>query len=214
VVAAAYTYDVDASGTPAPTFSFTVNPAGMTINGTSGVISWTPSTVGTANVTVQAANGITPNATQSFVITIAADQPPTATLTAPLAGATVSGATAEFYGNGVDDVNCVRAEFFVDGVLIDNDINSGNHFHAGGAHQLWNTTALTDGSHLLRMRVFDTAGLTGDAEVTVTVTNSGAGGGSASSGSSNGNCGLGAAFASLLLALAFGFRRLRECRDF
>ncbi len=214
VVAAAYTYDVDASGTPAPTFSFTVNPAGMTINGTSGVISWTPSAVGTANVTVQAANGITPNATQSFVITIAADQPPTATLTAPLAGATVSGATAEFYGNGVDDVNCVRAEFFVDGVLIHNDINSGNHFHAGGAHQLWNTTTLTDGSHLLRMRVFDTAGFHGDAEVTVTVTNSGAGGGGASSGSSNGNCGLGAAFASLLLALAFGFRRLRECRDF
>ena len=211
VIAGLYTYDVDAIGTPAPTFSLLVKPTGMMINEITGIISWTPSAVGTANVTVQAINGIIPNATQSYTITIAANQPPTATITAPRDGATVSGSTAEFYGDGVDDVNCVRAEFYVDGVLIYNDINSGDHFHVGGTHQLWNTTTITNGSHQLRMRVFDTAGLSGDAQITVTVVNSGGGNGSEGSlGGSSGGCGLGAAFASLLLALAFGFRRLRD----
>ena len=182
----------------------------MTINGTTGVISWTPGAATSANVTVQAANGTTPNATQSFTITVTADQPPTATLTQPTAGATVAGATAEFYGNGVDDVNCVRAEFFVDGVLIYNDVNSGNHFHAGGAHGLWDTTTLSDGPHTLRMRVFDTAGNVGDAQVTVTVNNTGGGAAAAAgSGSGGGGCGFGAVVASLLLVFALGLRRLR-----
>lgn len=210
VVGAAYSYDVNASGTPAPTFSLTANPAGMTINATTGVISWTPGPVVSANVTVQAANGVMPNATQSFTITVSADQPPTAVLTQPTAGATVSGATAEFYGNGIDDVNCDRAEFSVDGVLIYNDVNSGNHFHAGGAHQMWNTTTLTDGPHTVRMRVFDTAGNFGDAQVSVTVSNGGGGGGPATAaGSGGGSCGIGALVASLLLVFALGLWRLR-----
>ena len=215
VVAAAYSYDVNASGTPAPTFSLTTSPTGMTINATTGVISWTPGAGGSFNVTVGANNGVMPNATQSFVITVAADQPPTATLSQPTPGATVSGATSEFYGDGVDDVNCVRAEFFVDGVLLYNDVGSANHFHINGAHSLWNTTSLSNGPHTLRMRVYDTAGNSDDAEVTVTVDNSpggGGGGGSGSSGSSDSKCGLGTAFASLMLMvlLAFGFRRLRS----
>lgn len=65
-----YSYDVNASGSPTPTFSLTTSPAGMTINGTTGVISWTPSAAGPANVTVQAANGTLPNATQSFSINV------------------------------------------------------------------------------------------------------------------------------------------------
>lgn len=210
VVGAPYSYDVDASGTPAPTYSLTANPAGMTINGTTGVISWTPGPVASANVTVQAANGVLPNATQSFTITVAADQPPTATLTQPTAGATVSGATAEFYGDGADDVGCVRAEFFVDGTLIYTD-NASGHFHVGGAHQRWDTTALINGPHTLRMRVFDSAGNSDDVEVTVTVDNAGGGGGGpgAGAGSSGSSCGLGALVASLLLAFTLGLWRLR-----
>lgn len=68
----AYTYDVNASGNPVPTYSLTTFPTGMTINTTSGVISWTPgSTVkGNFNVTVVASNGVNPNATQSFTINV------------------------------------------------------------------------------------------------------------------------------------------------
>lgn len=210
VAGAAYSYDVNATGTPAPTFSLTANPAGMTINSTTGVINWTPAAPTTANVTVQAANGTAPNATQSFTITVTADQAPTASITQPTPGSTVSGATAEFYGDGTDDVNCVRAEFFVDGVLISTDVNSGNHYHVGGAHSLWNTTTLSDGPHTLRMRVYDTAGNSDDAEITVTVDNTpGGGGGGGGGGSSGGTCGLGAFFASLLGVLLIGLRRLR-----
>jgi uncharacterized repeat protein (TIGR03806 family) len=66
----AYTYDVQATGSPAPTFTLTTRPSGMTIDPTSGVITW-PSPAGTsAAVTVKAANGTAPDATQSFTITV------------------------------------------------------------------------------------------------------------------------------------------------
>ncbi|MDH4232603.1 MAG: putative Ig domain-containing protein, partial [Nitrospirota bacterium] len=66
----AYAYDVNATGNPAPTYSLTTSPAGMTINTSTGVISWTPSAAGNFDVTVQAANGISPDATQSFTIAV------------------------------------------------------------------------------------------------------------------------------------------------
>jgi len=69
-IGVAYSYDVNASGNPAPTYSLTTMPGGMTINTTSGVISWTPTAKGAFNVTVKAANGTTPDATQSFTINI------------------------------------------------------------------------------------------------------------------------------------------------
>lgn len=51
-----YGYDVDATGFPAPTYSLTTSPAGMTINSISGLIEWTPAAAGSALVTVQATN--------------------------------------------------------------------------------------------------------------------------------------------------------------
>ncbi len=51
-----YTYDVDATGSPIPTYSLLVAPAGMTIDEVSGVISWSPLLIGNFNVQVQATN--------------------------------------------------------------------------------------------------------------------------------------------------------------
>jgi hypothetical protein len=51
-----YIYDVDASGIPAPTYSLTVFPAGMTINPATGLIEWTPAIGGSYDVRVEAAN--------------------------------------------------------------------------------------------------------------------------------------------------------------
>ncbi|MEW6413300.1 MAG: putative Ig domain-containing protein, partial [Candidatus Zixiibacteriota bacterium] len=65
-----YSYDVQASGNPAPTFALTVAPAGMTINATTGLIQWTPTVVGDYDVTVVATNGVAPDAVQSFTITV------------------------------------------------------------------------------------------------------------------------------------------------
>ena len=83
----------------------------------------------------------------------------------------VSGANAEFFGDGFDDVGTTKAEFYVDGVLSYTDINTSGHYHYGGTHNLWNTTALTDGPHTVKMVVYDTAGQTGFMQVNVTVNN-------------------------------------------
>ena len=66
-----YTYDVDASGRPNPQFTLTAAPVGMAINGTTGAISWTPTTSGNVNVTVRAANNAG-NDSQSFTIVVSA----------------------------------------------------------------------------------------------------------------------------------------------
>jgi hypothetical protein len=57
-----YTYDVDATGDPAPTYSLTTFPSGMTINENTGLIEWTPAAPGDADVTVVASNGNLPDA--------------------------------------------------------------------------------------------------------------------------------------------------------
>jgi len=171
VVNAPHSYDVDATGSPTPSYVLDVFPSGMSIHSTTGVISWTPTATGNFNVTVRAQNGVAPDATQSFTIVVSPDAPPTAVLTQPTAGATISGTTAEFYGDGFDDVGTVRAEFYVDGILRYTDINTGGHYHFRGTHLLFDTTQYSNGPHTLRMTVFDTAGQSGSAEVNVTISN-------------------------------------------
>jgi hypothetical protein len=70
-----YTYDVTASGEPAPTFSLQTNPAGMAINSTSGLISWTPTSaqLGSHPVVVQATN-LRGTDAQTFTIVVADKQ--------------------------------------------------------------------------------------------------------------------------------------------
>jgi hypothetical protein len=67
-----YSYTASASGTPTPTFSAVANslPPGLALNSISGLISGTPNTIGTFAGTLTAANGVLPNATQNFAITI------------------------------------------------------------------------------------------------------------------------------------------------
>lgn len=65
-----YTYDVEATGSPAPTYSLVVAPDGMMINATTGVISWQPNVnqFGDFDVTVRASNRAG-DVDQAFVIT-------------------------------------------------------------------------------------------------------------------------------------------------
>lgn len=173
VAGAAYTYDANATGNPLPTFTLTTFPAGMSIDAGTGVISWTPATTGNFAVTIHAANGVLPNVIQSFEVVVSPDTGPTAVITYPTAGAVLSGATAEFFGDGIDDVGTVKGEFFVDGVLRFTDTAVGNHYHFGGAHQLFDTTVFTNGPHTLQMRVTDTKGQTSTATVQATIGNGG-----------------------------------------
>ncbi len=59
-----------ATGFPAPTFTEIGSlPAGVTLS-TGGVLSGTPTASGSFPITITAANGVTPNATQSFTLTV------------------------------------------------------------------------------------------------------------------------------------------------
>jgi hypothetical protein len=70
----AYTHTYTATGSPAPTFMVTSGslPPGLSLNGTTGAVTGTPTTPGTYMFTVTATNGVMPNATQSATVTIAA----------------------------------------------------------------------------------------------------------------------------------------------
>jgi len=68
---AAYTYDVEATDPNEDilTYSLTISPAGMTINSTTGVISWTPAAAGSFDVIVEVSD-VSKSATQSFTVTV------------------------------------------------------------------------------------------------------------------------------------------------
>ena len=92
----AFTYDIDANGTPAPTYALVSGPSGMTVDPTTGVLRWIANVApGNVSVTVRALNGSTPDATQSFVLQIAAP-PPAVPATSALTIASLAVALAVF----------------------------------------------------------------------------------------------------------------------
>jgi hypothetical protein len=76
-VGTAGSFTVTATGFPAPTFSESgALPAGLTLAPATGVLSGTPATGtgGTYTITITAQNGVSPNATQGFTLTVS--EPP------------------------------------------------------------------------------------------------------------------------------------------
>lgn len=96
--------------------------------------------------------------------------PPTAALTSPANGASVSG-TVALSATASDDVGVARVEFLLDGALLGSD--------ATAPYGLaWDSSGTSDGAHVLLARAVDLAGNTGtSAPVNVTVSG-GTGGGS------------------------------------
>jgi MYXO-CTERM domain-containing protein len=169
VVGAQYRYEVKAEGLPAPTFSLTSSVPGPGIDASTGVLTWTPTAVGQVDVVVRASNGVSPDAQQSFQLTVKVDEPPRVVLTRPTQEERVVVGLAEFFGDCVDDVGCTRAQFYVDGVLASTDTQTSGHYHYGGEHNRWDTSSLQAGAHQVRMVVYDTAGQSAEAEVKVCV---------------------------------------------
>jgi putative cofactor-binding repeat protein len=65
------TFTVTATGTPAPTWSESGTlPAGVTFNAATGILAGTPTATGTYPITIAAQNGVAPNASQSFTLTV------------------------------------------------------------------------------------------------------------------------------------------------
>ena len=69
-----YSFTVTSTGTPAPTYTVTSGalPAGLTLNGTTGVISGTPTTPGSSTFTVTASNGVAPSVSAIYTVNTAA----------------------------------------------------------------------------------------------------------------------------------------------
>ena len=96
-----FSYDVDASGEPAATYSLLTSPTGMTIDSVSGLITWTPGVTGTIPVTVQAINSSGVD-TQSFTLTINAT--PQFTCSAPVRVMLLGDSITVGKSSGVDDL--------------------------------------------------------------------------------------------------------------
>jgi hypothetical protein len=96
-----YSYDVNASGDPPPSYTITSGPPGMLINSTSGLISWTPPATGSYDVTIQA-NNSAGSTSQSFTINISA--PAQFTCTAPVRIMPLGDSITAGKSSGVDDV--------------------------------------------------------------------------------------------------------------
>ncbi|MFZ2752768.1 MAG: PHB depolymerase family esterase [Lysobacteraceae bacterium] len=95
---------------------------------------------------------------------------PTATITAPANGATVSGAVT-IAANASDDIGLDHVEFLLDGALLGSDATAPYAYS-------WNSTTASNGAHALQARAIDLAGNSGSsAAVNVTVTGGTGGGG-------------------------------------
>jgi Bacterial Ig domain len=94
---------------------------------------------------------------------------PTASITAPTSGSTVSGTTT-ISANAADNVGVTRVDFYAGSSLVGSDSSAPYSVS-------WNTTGVANGSHSLTARAFDAAGNVGTSSaVSVTVSNGGGGG--------------------------------------
>lgn len=89
---------------------------------------------------------------------------PTASISAPLSGATVSGVQSVSV-TASDNVGVTKVELYVDGALAGSVVASPYTFP-------WNTTGVANGSHVLSAKAYDAAGNIGQSgSVSVTVNN-------------------------------------------
>jgi glucose/arabinose dehydrogenase len=92
--------------------------------------------------------------------------PPTASMTAPAGGTTVSGTVVNVAATAADDVGVVGVQFLLDGAPLGSVDTSVPYAIT------WNSTTATNGTHTLGARATDAAGNVGNATaVTVTVSN-------------------------------------------
>ena len=107
-VGVAYTHLFQASGSPASSWSVSTGilPAGLSLNPTSGILSGISTVTGSFTFTVQAANGISPNATQSVTLQIDPATGPPIINSAALPAAAVGVAYSHtFTASGAQPVN-------------------------------------------------------------------------------------------------------------
>jgi hypothetical protein len=132
-------------------------------------VSWNTTTASNGSHSVTAiARDAAGNTTTSAAVTVTVDNaPPTVTITAPVAGATVVGTTS-ITASASDNVAVVGVRFRLDGANLGNEDTNPPYSVS------WNTTTAAEGSHSLTAIARDAAGnLTTSPAIAVTVDNIG-----------------------------------------
>lgn len=118
---------------------------------------------GTYVLTARAVDSAEQSGTSAPITVIVDNHPPTVSLTAPTAGAVLSG-TATLSASASDVMGVTRVEFLADGALLGSI--------ASAPYQLgWDTLGIANGSHVLTARAFDAAGHASESLATVSVDN-------------------------------------------
>lgn len=162
-VSTLYQYDVSAVDPDGDVVTFSLNtpPSGMSINATSGLITWTPTTgdVGERIINVVGTDSHGARATQSFLLATKINQPPRITSTAVTT--TTAGATYRYTVKATDpdgDPLTFRLNQSPDGMTID-----------AFGRILWNTPAAGVGNHSIVVAVSDNYNQTVTQSFTLTV---------------------------------------------
>ena len=131
---------------------------------------WDTTAVANGSHTLQAvASDAASNSASTTAITVTvSNAPPDTTapvvsITAPAAGASVSGTTV-VTATATDNVGVTKVDFYVDGVLKATDTAAPYAFS-------WNTTTSSNGAHVLQAAASDAAGNVANSAITVTVAN-------------------------------------------
>ena len=177
-MATAYAYDVNATDPDEDTltYSLTVNPTGMTIVSTTGVIGWTPTStqLGNHSVTVEVSDGAL-SATQSFIIIVskaAIIYPPHPTppaVVVPVSAITVTGT-----GDAITITADNGTLQMLAAVLPTNATNSNVTWsvtNGTGSATISTTgllTAVTNGTVTVKATANDGSGKYGEKEITIT----------------------------------------------
>jgi hypothetical protein len=180
--------------TPSSTGSYTTNQSSLTVAGSAAdnvavtQVSWANDRGGSgaaAGTTTWTASGIPLQPGSNVITATARDSAgnpasatltvtqdavvPSVTLTAPAAGATVSGANVTLTATASDNLGLSGLQFLLDGTTA-----IGSEIVGGGPNYTttWNTVGVSNGTHTLSARATDAAGNTAvSADVSVTVSN-------------------------------------------
>lgn len=136
----------------------------------SASFNFTPASTLDTNVASAGADVLTSASGASFVLSVGGPPPdttpPTVSISAPAAGATVSGTSVAISANAADNVAVAGVQFKLDGA------NLGAEDTAAPYTITWNTTTASNGAHTLTAVARDTSGLTTTSgAITVTVNN-------------------------------------------
>jgi cytochrome c peroxidase len=168
-----YSYQVQATDEDnmAMTYSLTKFPSGMTINASTGLISWTPNSSAAGSpkdVAVRATSQSGLYSHQSFTIIVANNVPPTIISTPPLTAQVGKLYRYQFQATDIHQP-ITYAKRLVNGV---DDNPAGLSVNSSTGEVTWTPTAAQVGSRIVRLQATDATGLVrGHANFSVVVTN-------------------------------------------